>query len=89
MEKDIETGKIDTTTEKTSSSSPERLSSKDGGFIELPRSETKLGRFVDSFKRNPNARVTTEAVDAEGRPLENAEPKEPALAMELKNRYVL
>jgi amino acid transporter len=34
-----------------------------------PVSSTAFGRFKDSFKRNPNARVVTEALDAEGRPL--------------------
>lgn len=43
---------------------------------------------ADSFKRNPNARVVTEATDAEGRPLPNQPPAEPALAMELKNRHL-
>lgn len=80
MEKDIEAG------EKATSLSPDRSVLKEAGVIELPRSETFLGRFVDSFKRNPNARVTTQAVDAEGKPLADAPVAEPALAMKLKNR---
>lgn len=82
MEKDIEAG------EKAPSSSPERSIDKQEGRIELPVADTAIGRFVDSFKRNPNARVTTEAVDAEGRPLKDAPPAEPALAMKLKNRHL-
>ena len=41
-----------------------------------------------SFKRNPNARVVTEATDSEGRPLEDQPPAEPALAMKLKERHL-
>ena len=45
-------------------------------------------RFVDSFKRNPHARVTTEAVDSEGRPVSDTPIYEPALAMKLKSRHL-
>lgn len=41
-----------------------------------------------SFKRNPNARVVTEATDSEGRPLPDQPPAEPALAMKLKERHL-
>ena len=41
-----------------------------------------------SFKRNPNARVVTEATDSEGRPLKDQPPAEPALAMKLKQRHL-
>lgn len=41
-----------------------------------------------SFKRNPNARVVTEATDNEGRPLPDQPPAEPALAMKLKGRHL-
>jgi amino acid transporter len=41
-----------------------------------------------SFKRNPNARVVTEATDNEGRPLPDQPPAEPALAMKLKARHL-
>ena len=86
-EKDLEAGSI--SPEKTpSASSPERSINKEAGFIELPVADTKWGRFVDSFKRNPNARVTPQPVDAEGRPLGDAPVAEPALAMKLKNRCV-
>lgn len=43
---------------------------------------------LDSFKRNPNARVVTEATDNEGRPLPDQPPAEPALAMKLKPRHL-
>lgn len=43
---------------------------------------------LHSFKRNPNARVVTEATDAEGRPLPDQPPAEPALAMKLKERHL-
>lgn len=43
---------------------------------------------LDSFKRNPNARVVTEATDLEGRPLPDQPPAEPALAMRLKERHL-
>ena len=58
------------------------------GIIEFPRAESGWARLADSFKRNPNARVTTEAVDAEGKPLPDQPPAEPALAMKLKNRHL-
>lgn len=41
-----------------------------------------------SFKRNPNAKVVTEATDPEGRPLPDQPPAEPALAMKLKERHL-
>jgi yeast amino acid transporter len=63
-------------------------SEKSHGIVELPRAQSLRGRLVDSFKRNPNARVTTQAVDAEGRPLPDQPPAEPALAMKLKNRHL-
>ena len=43
---------------------------------------------LESFKRNPNARVVTEATDLEGRPLPDQPPAEPALAMSLKERHL-
>ena len=58
------------------------------GKVEFPRAPTAYGRFIDSFKRNPNARVTTEAIDADGRPLPDQPPAEPALAMKLKERHL-
>lgn len=42
----------------------------------------------NSFKRNRNARVVTEATDSEGRPLPDQPPAEPALAMKLKPRHL-
>lgn len=42
----------------------------------------------DSFRRNKNARVVTEATDSEGRPLKDQPPAEPALAMKLKGRHL-
>jgi yeast amino acid transporter len=41
-----------------------------------------------SFRRNPNARVVTEATDNEGRPLKDQPPAEPALALKLKQRHL-
>lgn len=49
---------------------------------------TKFSLFVDSFRRNPNARMATEATDAEGKPLPDQPPAEPALAMKLKDRHL-
>jgi hypothetical protein len=43
---------------------------------------------LSSFKRNRNARIVTEAVDNEGRPLKDQPPAEPALAMKLKQRHL-
>lgn len=83
MEKDIEAGH-----DKASSSSPDRSVSKEASALGHPKSGSAFGRFVDSFKRNPNARVTPEALDAEGKPVADAPPAEPALAMKLKNRHL-
>lgn len=41
-----------------------------------------------SFKRNPNARIVTEATDLEGCPLPEQRHAEPALAMKLKPRHL-
>jgi amino acid transporter len=49
---------------------------------------TKFTRFVDSFKRNPNARMVTELTDAEGKPLPEQPPAKPALSMSLKGRHL-
>lgn len=43
---------------------------------------------LESFKRNSNARVVTQATDLEGRPLPDQPPAEPALAMKLKPRHL-
>lgn len=67
----------------------ERFASRDGtAAVDFPQSNTAWGRFVDSFKQNPNARVTTEAVDSEGRPIEDGSAYQPALAMKLKGRHL-
>ncbi|KAF1966897.1 AAT family amino acid transporter [Bimuria novae-zelandiae CBS 107.79] len=49
---------------------------------------TKWENFRDSFKRNPNARMATEALDEDGRPLPDQPPAEPALSMKLKDRHL-
>ena len=46
------------------------------------------GLKPESFKRNPTARIDTEATDADGRPLSDQPPAEPALAMKLKQRHL-
>lgn len=53
-----------------------------------PISGTKWSHFRDSFKRNPNARMVTVAVDEEGKPFPDQPPAEPALSMQLKNRHL-
>jgi amino acid transporter len=54
-----------------------------------PHHEAFFSAFtLQSFKRNPNARVVTEATDLEGRPLPDQPPAEPALAMKLKPRHL-
>lgn len=84
MEKDIESG-----VRKDTASSRDRSIDKElGSTSRASKSGSAMSRFVDSFKRNPNARVTPQAVDAEGKPLKDAPPAEPALAMKLKNRHL-
>lgn len=46
-----------------------------------------FSRFVDSFKRNPNARVATEVLDDDGKPIDLGYA-EPALSMSLKPRHL-
>lgn len=60
----------------------------DYGATEETVTGNKWTRFTDSFKRNPNARMVTEATDAEGKPLPDQPPAEPALAMQLKDRHL-
>jgi amino acid transporter len=79
MEKDIEKSVVAPTYE----SSHDQL-----GSSVVTKQGTKLTRFVDSFKRNPNARMVTELTDAEGKPLPDQPPAEPALAMSLKGRHL-
>ena len=56
---------------------------------EVEKSDGVFSAFTaNSFKRNPNARVVQEATDAEGRPLKDQPPAEPALAMKLKQRHL-
>ncbi|KAF2671174.1 AAT family amino acid transporter [Microthyrium microscopicum] len=51
--------------------------------------ESFFGAFkLDSFKRNPNAKVATLAMDSEGKPLPDQPPAEPALAMKLTQRHL-
>ena len=79
MEKDIE----------ESAMGPAYLSSH--GQLRSPvetKQGTKFTRFVDSFKRNPNARMVTELTDADGKPLPEQPPAEPALSMRLKGRHL-
>ncbi|OAG40177.1 hypothetical protein AYO21_05655 [Fonsecaea monophora] len=78
MEKDVE----------AMSASPSGSSDFSQGKVEFPRASTAFGRFVDGFKRNPHARVTTQAIDANGRVLADQPPAEPALAMKLKGRHL-
>lgn len=78
MEKDLE----------AKGESPPVRSDTTEGYIDFPRAPTAMGRFIDSFKRNPNARVTPEVVDSDGKALADQPPAEPALAMKLKPRHL-
>ena len=82
-----------------SSSDPENYNEKRGSLYDrdaqlrrgsiTPHHEGFFSAFTaNSFKRNENARVVTEATDSEGRPLEDQPPAEPALAMKLKGRHL-
>jgi hypothetical protein len=64
------------------------LAPNDNGWAHETKSGSKLSRMRDSFKRNPNARMVTEAVDAEGRPLPDQPAAQPALSMALKGRHL-
>ncbi|KAF2488803.1 AAT family amino acid transporter [Lophium mytilinum] len=78
MEKDIE--------KVSSSGSP--APAYDAGYTEETKTGTRFSRFADSFKKNPNARMVTEATDEEGKPLDDQPPAEPALSMALKDRHL-
>ncbi|KAK4936634.1 histidine permease [Elasticomyces elasticus] len=84
-EKDVERG---AKVSHYASNSPSESSKKEAGYIDIPEADTRWGRFVDSFKRNPNAKVSPQAEDAEGRPIEDGPSAEPALAMKLNNRHL-
>jgi amino acid transporter len=60
----------------------------DYGETTTTKEGTRWTRFTDSFKQNPNARMVTEAVDEEGKPLPDQPPAEPALSMKLKDRHL-
>jgi yeast amino acid transporter len=79
MEKDIEKSVAAPTYDSSLSQLGSSVETKEG---------TKFTRFVDSFRRNPNARMVTELTDAEGKPLPDQPPAEPALAMSLKGRHL-
>lgn len=86
MEKDIESHQY-TINQAHGHHSPS--SSQEKGLTNTyPKKDTFFGNFVDSFKRNPHARATSVAQDAEGRPVTDAPAAEPALAMKLKNRHL-
>lgn len=57
------------------------------GETELSKG-SKWENFRDSFKRNPNARMVSEAIDDNGQPLPDQPPAEPALSMKLKDRHL-
>lgn len=65
---------------------------KEGQAHQDPTSSPNNGFWYalkpESLRRNPNARIVTEATDAEGRPLPDQPPVEPALAMKLKQRHL-
>jgi amino acid transporter len=79
MEKDIE---------KSVSAPTYDTSHQDPSSAVVTKEGTKFSRFVDSFKRNPNARMVTELTDTEGKPLPDQPPAEPALSMSLKGRHL-
>jgi amino acid transporter len=79
MEKDIEKSVVASTYDGSHDQLGSSVETKQG---------TKFTRFVDSFKRNPNARMVTELTDAEGKALPDQPPAEPALAMSLKGRHL-
>ena len=60
------------------------------GATEETKPGSRWSRMRDSFKRNPNARMVTVAVDAEGKPLPDhlQPPVQPALSMKLKDRHL-
>lgn len=79
-------GKDDTNEKATGLPSYE--AGAEAGSVEPTIEGTKMSRFVDSFRRNKNARMVTELVDDDGKPLEDQEPAQPALAMSLKPRHL-
>lgn len=71
-----------------SSTTSDAVPPYDVGASEETVMGNKWTRFTDSFKRNPNARMVTVAVDADGKPLPDQPPAQPALSMQLKNRHL-
>lgn len=74
--------------EKSDPGESPALVHSDDGDIQEYKEGTRTSRFVDSFRRNPNARMVTQATDEQDRPLKDQPPAEPALAMTLKNRHL-
>src|SRR4051812_27261378 len=96
MHEDIEKGSALKTSKSSDNSSPVRVNNdgydKESQIRRGSVTKHHEGFFsaftLQSFKRNPNARVVTEATDLEGRPLPDQPPAEPALAMKLKERHL-
>lgn len=85
MRNDVEKYAVRAEQYSDSSTSPDR----EEHVGEVERYDGFFSAFtLHSFKRNPNARVVTEATDNEGRPLKDQPPAEPALAMKLKPRHL-
>ncbi|KAF2692050.1 AAT family amino acid transporter [Lentithecium fluviatile CBS 122367] len=82
-DRDMESGKEKEYEYTGSASAPQY----DYGEAE-PITGSKWTHLKDSFKRNPNARMVTVAVDADGKPLPDQPPAEPALSMKLKDRHL-
>jgi len=64
------------------------VAQNENGWAHKTKTGSRLSRMRDSFKRDPNARMVTEAVDAEGMPLPDRPAAQPALSMKLKDRHL-
>lgn len=88
--KDRDSSKMDVDLEykrepSPSDSSPSR---EEHGKISNAPKGPLFTRIIDSFRENPNARVSPLVLDEEGKPLPNQPPAQPALAHKLKERHL-
>ncbi|KIW41990.1 uncharacterized protein PV06_05582 [Exophiala oligosperma] len=79
---------MDVDLEKEQGPSPGARSSQEYGQIVTRKQGSVWVRFIDGFRQNPNARVSEQLVDADGKPLPDQPAAQPALAMKLKQRHL-
>ncbi|KAL6243887.1 histidine permease [Rhinocladiella similis] len=79
---------MDVDLEKEEKPSSGDRSSQEYGQVISRKQGSFWVRIIDGFRQNPNARVSEQLVDADGKPLPDQPKAQPALAMKLKQRHL-